>query len=51
MSQGNTILILGTRFIILKRQANRVLIGWTEKSSGIDKSRWICLKNTQSTIN
>lgn len=40
--QHDTILIKNFRFVILKREANRILLTWTEKS-GVTKERWIII--------
>jgi hypothetical protein len=43
MSQNDTILIQGVKFLIMRRESHRMLLSWTEKS-GIVKTRWIAYK-------
>jgi hypothetical protein len=42
MSSGDKIQIQGTVFNVLKRDGNRLLLAWTEKT-GENKTRWILI--------
>lgn len=44
MSQGDSILISGVKFTILKRMSNRLLVSWYETSTGCLKTRWVIKK-------
>lgn len=41
MSQGDSIIMNGVKFNILKRVGTRILVSWYETSSGLYKQRWV----------
>lgn len=43
MSQGDTILINGVKFLVKSRKGSRILIEWMDSKAGLI-NRWIIIK-------
>lgn len=41
-----SVIVIGPyRYKVLKQDGNRVLLGWVESATGIEKTRWVLLTN------